>query len=161
MDYTVKPLGKTCHATGADLLPGEVCHSILIDELGEKIRYDYSAEGWPGEPPDNFFACWKLIVPEAETDDRPKQMEPEQLFEFFEQILEDQNPAQEKIKYVIALLLMQKKRLKMDGTRHDGEISWLQLSGSQGEGPYEIRDQQLADDEIRQLQHDLNGAIFE
>lgn len=160
MDYHVKPMSKTCAVTGEELEPGSICHSVLIDEHGDQVRVDYSEAGWPGEPPEGFIAYWKSVVPESESADQPQPLEPEELFQFFEQIVEDMNPAQEKMKYVIALLLMQKKRLKMDGTRRDGDVDFLQLSGSQGEGPYEIRDQQLSPEEIAGLQQEMNAAIF-
>lgn len=162
MDYVVKSIGKICEKTGRELEPGELCHSVLREEQDEKVRYDYSAEGWQQLSDDEkeVFAHWMTSVPVQKTEDGPRPLEPEQLFEFFEQMLEDMNPAQEQIKYVLALLLMQKKRLRMDGTRDEDGISYLLLSGSQGEGPYEIREQQLSDEEIAQLQQELSSAIY-
>ncbi|MBD3676098.1 MAG: hypothetical protein HUJ26_21525 [Planctomycetaceae bacterium] len=160
MDYQVKPVGKTCAATGEPLAPGERCHSVLIEEQGEVVRFDYSSEGWPGTPPEGFLAHWQTTIPEEEQSDQPQQLDGETLFEFFEQIIEDANPAQEKIKYVLALLLMQKKRLKLERSDVDGEQTFLRLSGSQGEGPFLIRDQQLSNDEIQQLQLELTATIY-
>jgi len=160
MDYQVKPVGKTCVATGEPLAPGVRCHSILIEEQGEVVRFDYSLEGWPGEPPDGFLAHWQTTIPEEEQSDQPQPLDAETLFEFFEQIIEDANPVQEKIKYVLSLLLMQKKRLKLERSDTDGDQTFLRLSGSQGEGPFFIRDQKLSDDEIQQLQQELTATIY-
>lgn len=160
MDYHVKPLGKTCAATGEPLEPGTVCHSVLIEQGDEQRRLDYAQKAWPGEPPEGSIAHWVTTVPAEENPDRPQPLDPEELFQFFEQILEDMNPAQEKIKYVLSLLLMQKKRLRLEGTRREGEVSYLELTGSEGEGPYEIREQNLTDDEIAALQQELNAAIY-
>jgi hypothetical protein len=160
MDYQVKPVGKSCASTGESFSPGEHCHSILIEEQGEVVRFDYSLEGWPGEPPEGFLAHWQTQIPEEQQSDQPKPLDAEALFEFFEQIIEDANPAQEKIKYVLSLLLMQKKRLKLERSDLDDDQTMLRLSGSQGEGPYLIRDQQLSDEEIQQLQQELTAAIY-
>lgn len=160
MDYQVKPVGKACAATGEPFSPGERCHSVLIEEQGEVVRFDYSSEGWPGTPPEGFLAHWQTTIPEEEQSDQPQQLDAETLFEFFEQIIEDANPAQEKIKYVLALLLMQKKRLKLERSDVDGEQTFLRLNGSQGEGPFLIRDQQLSNDEIQQLQLELTATIY-
>lgn len=158
MDYQVKPVGKYCVSTGEPFSPGDLCHSVLIEDRGDMIRHDYSVDGWPGQPPEECLAHWQTVIPQPETDDQPKPLDTESLFEFFEQMIEDANPAQEKIKYVVSLLLMQKKRLKLDRS-DDGEMS-LRLTGSQGEGPYLIRDQQLSENEIQQLQQELTTAIF-
>jgi len=158
MDYQVKPVGKYCVSTGEPFSPGDLCHSVLIEEEGEIVRHDYSAEAWPGQPPEECLAHWQTVIPQPETEDQPKPLDTESLFEFFEQMIEDANPAQEKIKYVVSLLLMQKKRLKLDRSA-DAEMN-LRLIGSQGEGPYLIRDQKLSESEIQQLQQELTIAIF-
>lgn len=158
MDYQVKPVGKYCASTGEPFSPGDLCHSVLIDDCGEIVRHDYSIDGWPGHAPEECLAHWQTMIPRPETDDQPQPLDPESLFEFFEQLTEDANPAQEKIKYVLSLLLMQKKRLKLE--RSEEEEMSLRLIGSQGEGPYLIRDQKLSEEEIQQLQQELTTAIF-
>ncbi len=87
MDFQVKPVGKVCTTTGEPLAPGERCHSVLIEELGQVTRFDYSLEGWPGNPPENCLAHWQTFIPEEEADDRPQPLDTESLFEFFEQII--------------------------------------------------------------------------
>jgi hypothetical protein len=162
MDYVVKSIGKVCAGTGRELIPGESAHSVLREQRGEMIRDDYSVEGW-NQLPDaekDVFAHWITSVPPAKSEEGPQPLGPEQLFEFFEQMLEDMNPAQEQIKYVLALLLMQKKRLRMESTREEDGIGFLTLSGSQGEGPFEVREQQLSDEEIARLQQELGAAIY-
>ena len=54
---------------------------------------------------------------------------------------------------------LQKRRLKLEGSRHDGDIEYLELLGSRGEGVFEVRDQHLTDDEIGQLQQALNAHL--
>jgi hypothetical protein len=97
-------------------------------------------------------------VPVPETSGA-KAIDPEALLGYFEQLIEDANPAQEKLAYVVALFLLQRRRLKLEGARMDGELSCLQLSGSRGEGPWEIRDQQLADEEVKRLQAEMHHCL--
>jgi hypothetical protein len=86
-------------------------------------------------------------------------LDPTALLSYFEQLVEDGNPAHDRLRYVLALFLLQKRRLRLDGSRIDGDVEYLQLSGSRGEGPYEIPDQQLAETEIRELQAELNHSL--
>ena len=157
MDWHFKPIGKTCAATGRELEPGAVCHSVVVERDGQVLRLDYSSEGWNG-PPDDAVGHWQCLVPQPAMN-KTQVLDPEALFRCFEQMSEDANPAHDKLRYVLALLLLQKRRLSLDGSQRDGEIEYLELTGSGGEGPYLVRDQQLSDDEIEQLQRDLNAQL--
>jgi len=157
MDYHFKPIGKQCAATGQDLAPGTLCHSILVERNGEMTRLDYSPEGWTG-PPADAIGYWQCRVPEPLAT-KPAAIDPDALLRYFEQLVEDAVPAREKFRYVLALLLLQKRRLRIDGSRRDGDAEYLQLSGSHGEGPFEVRDHQLSDDEIRNLEAELSTHL--
>jgi hypothetical protein len=157
MDYQVKPIGKTCDATGETLVSGSVCYSVLIERNGKIARVDFSEEGWKG-PPEKAIGYWRTTVPEI-AENRNQPLDPDALLSCFEQMCEDANPAHEKLRYVLALLLVQKRKLKIEGSRQDGEMDFLELIGMQGEGPFEVRDQQLAADEMEQLHNELNGQL--
>ncbi len=159
MDYRLRPVGKTCAATGQPLQPGSVCHSVLVERDGELVRLDFSPEGWKG-PPEGTVAHWLCRVPN-EPEGKPKPVDAEELMQYFEQLMEDPNPAQEKLCYVLGLLLLQKKRLNLEGTREVDGVEYLELTGKMGEGPFLVRDQHLTDDEIRQLQKELNRHLRE
>lgn len=156
MDYQFKPLGKKCAATGEELTPGSVCYSALIEEDGELQRLDYSEKGWTGPPP-GAVGTWVCTVPlPVQTKKNP--LDPAALMSYFEQLMEAGNPTQEKLRYILALLLIQKKRLHCDTSRQDGEESYLQLSGTQGEA-FEVRELQLSDEEMLELQQELNAHL--
>lgn len=157
MSYRVKSMGKTCAGTGEPLVPGTRVHSVLVDRGHEQVRLDFSEAGWNG-PPEGTIGHWKCIVPEPVASG-PKPLDTEAMFRFFEDSAEDQNPTQEKFRYVVALLLLQKRRLQLEGSRQDGDIEYLQLVGSRSEGPFEVRDQHLQPEEIQQLQADLNAHL--
>lgn len=157
IDYHLKPIGKACAATEVPLEPGAVVHSALVEREGETIRLDYSESGWDG-PPEGTIGHWRCIVPEPEIE-KPKPLNPDSLLQHFEIMLEDTNPVQQKLCYVIALLLMQKRRLQLEGTRYDGDIAWLEFIGQRGEGPFEVRDQQLSAEEITSLQATLHQHL--
>jgi len=154
MDYHFKPIGKTCATTGKELPPGAAIISALVEVQGELVRYDYAVDAWSG-PPENELGHWKTIVPLPEAD-KPRPLDTDALLQHLEQLCESPNPTQEKFAYVISLLLMQKRRLRLDGSRRDGDIEYLQFHGCRGEGTFEVRDQQLSDREIEELQRDLN-----
>jgi len=155
----LKSIGKTCAATGKELQPGEECRSALVERNGRFVRLDFSEEGWDG-PPADAIANWRSRVPvESASGRESRVLDRDSLLNYFEQLSEDGNPAQEKLRFVIALLLVQKRRMKIDGNRSDGDIEYVQLSGSHGEGPYEVREFDLSDEEREQLQQSVDAFL--
>ena len=157
MDYHIKPVGKTCTATGRDLVPGSICYSSLIERNGQLQRLDFSEEAWPG-PREEEIGHWRSIVPHP-NDTKAKPLDADALMRHFEQMSENSIPGQEKFLYVVALLLLQKRRLKLVDSIRDGDIEFLTLTGMHGEGPYQVQDQQLSNDEIEHLQRALNTHL--
>jgi hypothetical protein len=154
MEYQFRPIGKKCATTGADLEPGSVCYSALIERNGEVLRLDYSPQGWSG-PPEAALGFWKCIVP-TPAEVRHEPLDTNALMRCFEQLTEESSPAREGLRYILALLLVKKRRLRLEGSRADGLEEYLQLAGAQGEGAYEVRDLNPRDDEIQEWQRELN-----
>ena len=157
MEYRVKPIGRTCASTGEPLEPGAVCYSVLVPRDGDTVRLDFSEAAWHG-PPDDAIGFWRRQVP---LPDRPagSSFDPEELYLSFEQLSEDLNPVQEKLRYVLALLLLKKRRLKLEDSREDEDDQWLIVSGSRGEGPFEVRNLQLPQEELNQLEAAVQAQL--
>ncbi len=154
-DYNVKPIGRTCAGTGKELVPGSLCHSVLVEKNGELQRFDYSDEGWT-RPSESFLAHWRCEVPEAVAATK-KTFDPDELMRQFEQLCEEASPAQDKFRYVLALLLLQRRRLKLEGTKTVDDQEFLELNGARGEGTFLILDQKLDDAEVTQMQEAIFG----
>lgn len=157
MDYHLKPLSKACAVCGEPFQTGERVHSIVVHERDNLERRDISEQCWDG-PPDGMIAHWQCVIPEPEQK-RAARLDPDSMLAYLEQLVEDADPEQDELQYVLALFLLQKRRLKLDGsTSSDGGV-FLQLSGSRGEGPFQIRDQQLTEAEIIRVQAELNHCL--
>jgi hypothetical protein len=155
MDYQLKPLGKTCAATGQPLAPGHVCHSVVLERDGRFVRMDYSDAGWKG-PPANAIGYWKSRVPAPQ---HPHRVDPAALMRYFEQLSEESSPLQETSRFVAALLLLKLRRLKLDDVRRDDDGEFLQLSGTHGEGSFEVRHLQIPEAELAELQQHLKAQL--
>jgi len=156
MDYQLKPLGKTCSKSGAKLLPGDVCYSAVVVKGNDWERIDFSSDAWQG-PPEDAIGYWRTMVP-PQTETR-RRLDPDALLRHFEQLCEDANPAQDKFRYVLALLLVQRRRLRITGTHSERTTTILDLAGLQGEGPFAVPEQQLKPDEIETLENELNERL--
>lgn len=161
MDYRLKPLGTTCAATGEPLLPGETVHSVATASTDVEDgfdRVDYSENGWQSLDPettDSFLAVWKAVVPPPVAKKAGLDVDEQMLR--FEQLAEEDAPHQGPLLYVLALWLVRKRRLKIEGSFEEDGVERLKLNGVRGEGIFEIRDQTLGMNDIAALQAALLG----
>lgn len=153
MDYRLRPLSSTCAATGVPLEPGCDCVSALVDDDGSWQRLDFAADAF--EQPDGCVGFWRRTVPPPEV--KARTLDLDDVFERFCQLAEEDAPHQAPLLYVMALWLMRRRRLRLDGSETIDGVERLTLSGSGGEGPFSIRDQQLARQDAERLQ----AALFD
>lgn len=156
MEYHLKPIGRTCAVSGEPLAPGSDCHSVLVEKNGQLVRLDIAKESWTG-PPDGTVGHWIARVPSSAA--RPKPLDADALMQSFEEMNADASPANEKFRYVLALLLLQKRKLQITTTRIDGDDQYLEVTGTRGEGPWEVLDHRLEESEIDRLQAALAARM--
>lgn len=148
MDYQIKPLGKTCSVTGKPFVPGSTCRSALVEQNGQMVRIDYSPEGWTG-PPAHAIGDWQTNVPEQSG---PPKLDPEHLMRYLEQLSEEASPSHDETRYLLAMLLLQQRRLRLETIRSDELGDVLVLSGLRGEGTFEVPHLQLGDADVAERQ---------
>ncbi|MGC1274258.1 MAG: hypothetical protein WBC44_11170 [Planctomycetaceae bacterium] len=157
MEYSFKPIGRVCAATGVELTPGTSCRSALVERDGRFGRLDYLATAWPGAPA-GAIGHWRCRVPLPATP-QVRQLNPDELMAQFERLEEAGHEQVRRLRYVLALLLLQRKRLQLEDSRSEDGIDLLVLIGTKGEGPFEVRDEQLDADEIAEIQRALLAQI--
>lgn len=121
------------------------------------MRLDFAPEAWTG-PPQGTVACWEVVVP-GPSDAAAKRPDADEVLRYFEELCEAANPLQDKLRYVLALWLLQKRRLRQDGTRSEGDVEYLQLSAAAGEFTCEVPEQRLKPDEVQMLQRELDERL--
>ena len=151
--YQIQGPARQCAATGRELRPGERFFSVLLDEAGAFVRKDYAADAWPG-PPDRAVAYWSGRIPPSGQPRRPI-INDELLVDCFEHLGDAKEPAQRNFRYVVALLLMRRKRFKFEDVRKlDGEEVILLRDGKSG-SRHEVPDPRLDDAEMSSVQDEV------
>jgi hypothetical protein len=115
LDYDIQRCSRRCAATDRELKNGETCYSVLIAEGGAIVRQDYSAEAWEG-PPADCVGWWKSTVVDPSAG-RLHWAPNDVMLHYFERLLED--PAAEDARYVLALLLVRRRVLRVEGHEQD------------------------------------------
>ncbi len=154
----VQPSTRVCAATGRPLVAGERVYSALTDEAGGFVRRDYAADAWPG-PPAGAVAHWAGRVPAPHAPKKPTFNE-ELLLDCFHHLAVRPETDRAAFRYVVALLLMRRKRLKFEDARTvpDG-ASVLVLRDAKGGGRHEVVDPRLTDAQAEAVQDEVFGLL--
>lgn len=159
MDFNIRPISKSCAVTGDQLQPGHKCWSVLSEVDGKLIRQDISEAAWEG-PPENSVGHWLVEIPEDPSAGK-RRLDTESLFEYFVQLSESPNNVERDYQYVLSLLLMRKRRLILESSVEVDEQPAMRLLGSGGEGPFDVVERELTDEQVGHLQQQLFGLSEE
>jgi hypothetical protein len=157
MEYSIRSIGRTCAATGAELTPGSLCRSVLVERDGRFERLDYLQTSWPG-PPEGTVGHWRSRVP-VPAAPQARRLDADELMRQFERLEDAGHEQVRRLRYVLTLLLLQKKRLELENSRSEDGIDYLTVVGTKGEGPFEVRDERLAPEELAAAERELLAQI--
>jgi hypothetical protein len=115
IEYDIQRCTRRCHATGRELAPGEIVYSVLMEADGDITRQDFSVQGWQG-PPEGVLGWWKGIIADA-SNKRMHWAPQDVMLHYFEQLAG--NPAKEDVRYVLALLLVRRRIVRVESTEQD------------------------------------------
>jgi len=115
IDYDIQRCSRRCAATDRELNVGEVCYSVLVPEGAAVVRRDYAAEAWPG-PPAGALGWWQTTIVDPQAG-RLHWAPSDVMLNYFERLLDD--PAAEDARYVLALLLVRRRVLRVEEYEKD------------------------------------------
>lgn len=156
-DWTIhKPLGECC-GTGRAIEPGEEYFGALVEGEEGLERRDYSVEYWEKEKPE-VFCFWKSRLADPEQK-KELFVSDEMLMAFFERLANETDPEKLNFRFVLALVLMRKRKLKYDATKMDGakEIWSLRVVGEKE--PVEVVNPHLNDEQIELLNSQIGQIL--
>jgi len=151
-----KPLGQ-CFGSGKAIEPGQEYFGALVATEEGLQRRDFCAEFWESEKPE-VFCYWKTRLPRP--DEKKKLfVDDEMLMAFFERLAEETEQEKVNFRFVLALILMRKRRLKYDATKMDGgqDIWRVRVVG---EGVFaEVVNPHLDEEQIEQLSSQIGQIL--
>ncbi|MBN2020535.1 MAG: hypothetical protein JW749_09945 [Sedimentisphaerales bacterium] len=117
-----KPLGK-CAATGKQIEPGEEYYATLVETEQGFARRDFCTDYWNQNKP-RVFCYWKTRLP---SPDQKKHLfiDDDMLMAFFERLATETEQEKVNFRFVLALVLMRRRRLKYDSSKNEeGKDIW-------------------------------------
>jgi hypothetical protein len=156
-DWTInKPLGECC-GTGRTIEAGEEYFGALVEGEEGLERRDYSVEYWEKEKP-AVFCFWKSRLADP-GEKKELFVSDEMLMAFFERLANEADPEKVNFRFVLALVLMRKRKLKYDATKMDGakEVWSLRVVGEKD--PVEVVNPHLDEEQIELLTSQIGQIL--
>ncbi|HON90153.1 MAG TPA: hypothetical protein PLT20_08520 [Sedimentisphaerales bacterium] len=151
-----KPLGQ-CSGSGRKIEPGEEYYGALVETEEGLVRRDFSNEYWERERP-HVYCFWKTKLA-APNEKRKLFISDDMLMAFFERLANETEAEKVNFRFVLALVLMRKRRLKYDSTKSEGgrEIWRLKVSGDKD--LVEVVNPHLSEEQIEQLTSQIGQIL--
>ena len=118
-----RPLGK-CAVSGADIVAGQKFMAALRETPAGFERVDVSVEAWPQFDRANVLAFWQTTMPKHEQK-KKVFVDDQVLCELLERLADATEPAKVNFRFVLGLILMRKRMIIYENTRHaEGKEIW-------------------------------------
>lgn len=131
---------------------------VLFEQAGRFVRKDYAADAWQGAP-EGAIAHWSGRIPFTGSAKKPT-LDDDRLFECFEHLAEAGDPAKRNFRYVTALLLMRRKKLKFEDVRTNPQgMDVLIVKDARNGRRYEVIDPKLSELEAEAVQEEVMKVL--
>jgi hypothetical protein len=153
-EFEIQGPTRRCVATGRELSPGDRFYGVLADEDGKFVRKDFAADAWQG-PPAGCVAFWAGRIPATDKPRKPT-FNDGLLLDCFDHLAGSPDPNRRNFRYVVALLLMRRKRLKFEDARRSADGTHvLVVRDARSGARHEVPDPRLSEAEIASVQDEV------
>jgi hypothetical protein len=156
-EYQIQPHTRKCTVTGRELQPGERYYTALLEEGDHFVRNDYSKEAWQG-PPAQAFSFWTGRVP-TPTEPLKPRFDDDLLEECFQRLEGQADASRINFRYVVALLLIRRKRFRFEQTVFEDGVEKLEVVHMKTGARHLVVNPQLTDEEMNQVQSEVFAVL--
>jgi len=159
-NYIVGRPSGLCAVTGVPILPGQTFIAALRETPIGFERVDVSEAGWGEFPRDAIVAHWKSTMPRPEEKKR-LMVDDQSLCDLLERLEGVEEPAKQSFRFVLALILLRKKLVQLESTRHEaaGDIWKLKFRGK--DQTVDVLDPKPDEEQIAQVREQLSMILNE
>lgn len=157
MEFQLQAPTRKCSRTGRDLKPGDRYYGLLLEQGDRFVRHEFATDAWEGAPSE-AIAYWLGRVPGDETPRRPP-MDDDVLMTCFRRLADAVEASRINLRYIIALLLVRRKRLKLEDTRLEPTGEVLMLRDGKTNETFEVSDPGLSEAEMTAAQNEVYQVL--
>lgn len=152
---------RRCTGTGNELKEGDIYYSALREQGDSFVREDYSTNAWNEIDTNHFFSFWRTRVPTQEEQKQKKLVvDIEAFYTFFRNLEKEEAPQRRLFRYLIALLLVRKRVLRLDEIERHDDGETLQLYDNREKTACQVFAPPATPEHLAQAQEELN-QIFD
>jgi hypothetical protein len=159
-NWEVAKSSRKCCLTGNPIAVGETYYSALVEEGDTFVRRDYCVGAWEQVDPVEFFSYWKTRYQPEEEKEKKFVIDIEAFYTFFTRLAGATEPTRQLFRYVIALILVRKRALRLDEIEKAPDGEFLRLHDRRADETLRVPTCAPTPDQLVQVQESLN-QIFE
>lgn len=160
--WNIKTRAHTCAHTGVPFREGEtICTALFEDpKTEEMIRADCSEAGWAElSKTRKPFSFWRSKYESNPSASRPEMLEKSTADGLLRRLIEEDSPATESTRYILAVMLERKKQLRPAGTKETEEDTYLVYEHVATGEVYIVRDPELQLDQLQAVQQEVSRML--
>lgn len=152
---------RTCAHSGEAIPAGEPFYSALVDKDDSFDRLDFSTGAWSEVDKEPFFSYWKNKGGNAREDNKRPSVDFDRLLSFFDSLEGAEEAPKRLFRYVLALVLVRRRRLRLDDmSRTDAGDRLVVYDRRDGGKTMEILSPEASREDLVKAQEKLN-QLFE
>src|ERR1019366_9793350 len=132
-------------------------YTALVEADHLFVRKDFCQEAWRG-PPAGAFSFWTGRVSTV-TDKVKPRFDDDLLEECFQRLEGQAEPSRVNFRYVVALLLMRRKRFRYETSVVENGLERMTLRCLRTNVKHEVVNPRLNDDEMTQVQEEVFNVL--
>jgi len=152
-DYGIDRKIETCSACGKQFAEGEQLVSGLYESDGGFARKDFCLACWNDAIERDCLGHWR--TKNAAEGQRRRFVDDDVIFSFFEKLTAGADESTADFRYVLALMLMRKRWLKLDRVERDGEKVHMVLRCPRRDASYKVEERHLSPEEMEKLNDEV------
>ncbi len=158
MEFEIQKCARRCARSERELRPGDLVYSALVSEASTIERRDFAEEAWDG-PPENAVGWWQARIPTPEQN-RVQWAPHEVMLHYFVEL--EAAADQQDLRYVLALLMVRRRILRLEGSESEGEQGeQLVLYCPGNETEYRIPVVTPEGPRVQEIQQELARLLFQ
>ncbi|HCN27757.1 MAG TPA: hypothetical protein DIT64_03025 [Verrucomicrobiales bacterium] len=157
-NWSIRSRSHQCALTARPFEDGEVFHTAIYfdPETSGYLRRDVALDAWAQETSERKpIAYWRTTYSPTIVEEKPEVASKESAMSLLQRFIEEDNPATENARYILALMLERKRILSPTAARETEDGRMLFYENKKTGEVFIIRDPELHLDEIAQVQDEV------
>ena len=158
-EWRIAKSSRICSHSGAVIETAQPFYSALVEADASFERRDFSPKSWPEVNKTAFFSYWKNKGGD-DRDGKRRPLDLDRLLHFFDRLEGAQERQKRLFRYVLALILARRRRLRLDDMSRTADGDRIVVYDRRNGRILEILSPEATRDELEQAQERLN-QLFE